>query len=41
MKKFPTLADVRKQAGKKGLLNPNLRKGTTGKVPTVKQIFGK
>ena len=40
-KGFPTLADVRKQAGPQGLLDPKLREGITGRIATRKEVLGR
>ncbi len=37
---FPTIADLTQSIPGKGLLDPCLRKGVTGKVPTTRDVFG-
>ncbi len=38
---FPTLEDLKRKIPPGGLLNAGLRKGTTGKIVTAKELFKK
>lgn len=40
-RRFPTLDDLKKSVPGGGLLDPCLRRGVSGKVPTIKEVFGR
>ncbi len=40
-KGFPTIADLVKTVPKGGLLDPSLRRGVTGRIPTAKEVLGR